>query len=726
MPVIKTIKQSFFLKILFFTTLLSFLPFLLLGVYSLIQVEHLSEKIMHQQIEKTKASVLSQKFSYLEKEAQTVSLELVKVENNLKLIQKQAEMVFSKENHTFSHEPDIQLVKSTQGYLREPQHIIDRYDKANFFVSSRAADASAIMTDLKKAKELEPLLKQTIKNESILKAAYLFLSESAWLTYPAMNIDFEVATHKLPPNIRLQDYEFYHIADREHNPSRTVKWTKPFQDISHWNWVIAAAAPVYLPSGELRGVVGVHFPIEYIKMKLNDIRFEEPHAFAFIIDQQGHFIGGQRNNPDDAQKPELINAALNTKKGISEVKLDEGNIYLLSTPIKNNGWILSFAVPESDIIDPIVNDVKKETSMQILSFSQKLFLLLVLGTFVLVIFSYRFSKTITNPIKQLTVALKESASGHLGKKIPVQQEDEIGKLTETFNFMNSTIQQLINELHDRADQLEDKVLERTKELEDANSQLRETYKKLKNSEELRSELIIQISHDLKTPLTSIKGYHEVLMKYDQLSEEQKREFMKLISLRLNHMIQLVNDLFDITAMDINEMHFEKEWIPIEFLLEHSLDMVIANTPKQKITVHSQIEPDLPLLFVDGKKINRAFVNILENAIKYSRNKEEIMVDIKVFQQDQEIYIQFKDQGIGITEENIKNIFTPFFRDQRAKSEKTMGSGLGLTIAQKIIHAHHGDILVESQIDQGTTMTIRLPVMDEMETEGEEGAVIKGS
>lgn len=682
-----------------------------MGLYSLVQVHNLSEKIIDQQIEKTKTNALSQISLYLEKEAETVNLELVKVENNLKLIQKQAEMIFTKDDYSFSTYSDIKLVKSNQGYLREPEPIIDKYDKANFFVSSQAVNSTSMMADLKKAKELEPLLKQTIRNESILKAAYLFLSESAWLTYPAMNIDYEVATNKLPPDIRLQDYEFYHIADQAHNPDRSVKWTKPFQDISHWNWVIAAAAPVYLPSGELRGVVGVHFPIEYIKMKLNDIKFDEPHAFAFIIDNNGNFIAGQRNKPDDSYENHLIDTALKKKKGISQVSLSQGNIYLLSTPIRNNGWILNFAIPESDIIDPIVKDVKKETSIQIFSFSQHLFLLLVCGTLVLTVFSYRFSKTITNPIKRLTMALKESARGNFGKQIPVTQDDEIGNLTKTFNFMNGTIQQLIDELHDRAHQLEDKVLERTKELEDANNQLVDTYKKLKKSEQLRSELIIQISHDLKTPLTSIKGYHEVLMNYDHLSTEQKNEFMKLILLRLNHMIQLVNDLFDITAMDINEMHFEKEWIPVEFLLEHSLDMVSMNTPEQSIAVQCHFEADLPLLYVDAKKLNRAFVNILENAIKYSKNKEEIKIEIKAYQQNQDVYIEFKDQGIGISEENIKNIFSPFFRDQRAKNENIIGSGLGLTISQKIIHAHQGEIFVESEAGMGTTITIRLPEVD---------------
>ena len=712
MPVIKIIKKSFFLKILFFTTFMSFIPFLLLGLYSLVQVNHLSGKIMNLQIEKTKASVLTQKHTYLEKEAETISLEFAKVENNLKLIQKQAEMIFSKENDSFSPNPDIKLVKSTQGYLRETELIIDKYDRANFFVSSHATGSASILTELSKAKELEPLIKQTMKNESILKAAFLFLSESAWLTYPAMNIDFEVATKKLPPDIRLQDYEFYYIANQQHNPDRTVKWTKPFQDISHWNWVIAAAAPVYLPSGELRGVVGVHFPIEYIKMKLNDIRFEEPHAYAFIIDQDGHFIAGQRSKSMDAYEAQLIDTALTKKKGIAQVSLAEGNSYLLSTPIKNNGWILNFLVPESDIIDPIVNDVEKETSLQILSFSKQLFLLIICGTFVLALSSYRFSKTVTNPIMRLTLALRESASGKYDKQIPVLQDDEIGKLTETFNFMNSTIQQLIDQLHDRADRLEDKVLERTKELEDANLQLKDTYKKLKHSEELRSELIVQISHDLKTPLTSIKGYHEVLMNYEHLSEEQKGEFMRLISFRINHMIQLVNDLFDLTAMNMNEIRFEKEWIPIEFLLEHSLDLVMINTKDQKITVQSHIEPDLPLLFVDSNKINRAFVNILENAIKYAKNKEEIIIDIKVYQEDEEIYIQIRDNGIGITEEIIKNIFTPFFRDKRAKNEKISGSGLGLAIAQKIIQDHLGEIFAESEMGYGTTITIKLPIAGE--------------
>jgi signal transduction histidine kinase len=636
-----------------------------------------------------------------------LNLEFVKVENNLKLIQKQAEMIFA----TKDDDPhaELSLVKSKEGYLREPEPIIDKYANSNVFVSSVAANSPTVQADLKKATMLKPLLKQTIKNESTLKEAYLFLSDSAWLTYPAMDVDYEVATGKLAPDIRFQDYEFYSIADQTHDPEKTVKWTKPFQDISHWNQVISAAVPVYLPSGELRGVVGADFPIAYIKMKLDDIKFSEPHAFAFITDSNGIYITGQRNEPKAFYENQLINHTFHAKDGISQISLSGGNAYLLSTPIRNNGWVLNFVVPESDIIDPIKLDVSKETTVQILHFSQQLLLFLLIGSFVLILFSYRFSKTITVPLKNLTSALRESASGDFGKQIPVNGQDEIGRLTHAFNFMNSMIQQLMDEQRERALHLEDKIMDRTKELEDAHNQIVATYQKLKNSEELRSELIMQISHDLKTPLTSIKGYQEILMKYEEtLTTEHKNEFMNLISLRLNHMVQLINDLFDITALDINEMHFEKEWIPFDFLLEHCLDMVIMNTPEQTVTVLRDYQGELPLLFVDPKKMNRALVNILENAIKYSAKKDEIVIEVKAYQQDGDAYLQIKDNGIGISKENLEKIFTPYFRDQKAKDEKIMGSGLGITIAQKIIQAHQGDILVESEVDVGTMITIRLP------------------
>jgi signal transduction histidine kinase len=220
----------------------------------------------------------------------------------------------------------------------------------------------------------------------------------------------------------------------------------------------------------------------------------------------------------------------------------------------------------------------------------------------------------------------------------------------------------------------------------------------------------QISHDLKTPLTSVREYTELLVNHPQLPEVQKKEIMNSILLRSNHIIQLINDLFEINTDDDGD--YIKEVIPFDFLLEQSLDMIAIRSVGSDIEITKDYEIGSYFIFVDPKKMNRVFINIVENAIKYSKSNknEKIKIDIMAYQQNKDLIIKFKDYGIGISENSLEKIFLPFFREKRARTEKIKGNGLGLSIVQKIVAAHEGKILVESKVSVGTTITIVLPLV----------------
>jgi signal transduction histidine kinase len=673
------------------------------------------------QIKTTMDDALEQKFALLEKEAELINMEFLKVEENLKLLQKQAEYLFAKSGKHPDALPDIQLMQRPQGYRWEP--FANPYEQANIFVS---ASASPKLTtgELGTAKELEPLMMQTNRNNSMLKAVFFCFAESGWIIYPAMNVDYEVAINKLPPDIKVQDYEFYYLADERHNPQKTITWTNPYNDVTHWETVTTALIPVYLPSGKLRGVLGADFPVAYIDDRILHLKFKEPHAFAFIRDKQGHFIAGQKNSlpsalfsqgslasfPPSASDDSSTARSENAAKGIRKMSTPEGNFYVMFAPISSNGWVLHFVIPESDIIDPVIKNANEQTAIQMEAFARRLLFFLFLGSVTVILFSYHFSRTVTEPVKQLTKATQEIAKGHYRIAIPVTVHDEIGHLTETFNSMNVTIDKLIRELTERANELEERVDERTRALQEANAQLTETFDRLKKSELARTELIVQISHDLKTPLTSIKGYAQLISEYS-FSPEQQKEYMQLILFRINHMIQLIEDLFEISRLDVNET-YDKECLPIGFILEHALEIVTGKAESTSIQIQCDCPDDLPLVHVDPKKLNRALVNILQNAIKYSRDKGETILQINAFQQDARLLIAITDNGAGIAAENLEKIFTPFYREPQHHGVQIAGSGLGLTIAKKIIEGHQGDISIRSSVGVGTTVTIALPVSEQ--------------
>ncbi len=540
--------------------LLAAFSFLTLGLYTMLEVKSLSGTLTQEQINRSTKKTIEHKFLHLENEAKIIDLGFEKVEKNLKLIQQQAEFLFANtEQVNFNKE--ITLVEMEEGYLWEPYIGIPN-ERANLFISSITAHAvDELIEDLQKAKQLEPLLKQTIDNEPILKGVYFILSESAWILYPAINAEIEVFNNNLPPDIRVQDYEFYYIADPVNNPERTIKWTNIYQDVTQWDSIVTATIPVYLPNGSLRGVIGADFPIAVITKQIQKIDFDEPNAFAYLIDKGSNFIAGDftkfKKYKKDIVNHQAIEKIAGIEEGIKIIESQTENYFHLFSPITSSDWILNYIIPESDIINPIIFESEKHTEEQLTNFYHRLFAFLFFTIIVLVVLSYFFSKSVTKPVQKLISIIKRNPKGNHGTQIPVQSTDEIGKLTQTFNEMSTTIHQYVIELNERAEQLEDRVIERTEELQRANKELYHTYNKLKVSEKSRSVLILQISHDLKTPLTTIKGYLEVIKNYNPSAEVQK-EYVSTILLQTNHIIHLINDLFDLASFEVANLKFEKE------------------------------------------------------------------------------------------------------------------------------------------------------------------------
>ncbi len=691
--------------------LLSFSSFLVLGIYSVIEVRSIYKQLTNEQINRTVKTTLDQRRAYLEMESTLIQKDMEKVEQNLILLQKQAESIYSQKTTPFLSPPELQLVKDPMGYYWEPTTLKD--DSANIFVSARSTIKEAsLYKDLQRAKLLEPLLKQTVKNENTLKAVFFILSESAWISYPEINAPFEVASNKLPPDILVQEHEFYYKADEVHNPQKTVQWTNKYQDITQWGWVITALAPVYLPDGTFRGVIGADFPIKRITSRINNLTFKEPNAFAFILEQNGDLLAGNEDKfkkKFNNQSTLEISNLNKTKKNFNQVWTDANgeHSYLLSSEIPNTKWVLSFSIPENDIVQPIINEANEQLSLKIKQFINRLLLFLIFTSGLLVILTYKVSIRITRPVNHLTSMLRSNAIGTSGKQIEVETEDEIGQLTTTFNEMSVTIQSLINELKTRADRLEERVSERTQELAHSNQQLLHTLEQLKESEQARAELILHISHDLKTPLTKVKGFLQVIKGFD-LDFTKQKEYIDLILLQTNRIVELINDLSDLSALHFKELPFEKEWYPADFLIDQSIEMVCKTATKRKIHISTDYEDDLPLIFVDPKRMNRALTNILSNSIKYAKIDRDIEISCRAYSKNERCLLSFQDNGIGISEENLKRIFDLFYREQRT-NEAIYGSGIGMSIVKNIVEGHDGFIEVQSKVNVGTVITISLPI-----------------
>jgi signal transduction histidine kinase len=253
-------------------------------------------------------------------------------------------------------------------------------------------------------------------------------------------------------------------------------------------------------------------------------------------------------------------------------------------------------------------------------------------------------------------------------------------------------------------------LERLREqLEVANVRLAAAYKKVDSLSKAKSEFISIASHQLRTPLSAIKGYISMLLEgtYGALAEKQKRP-MENVYQSNERLINLVNNLLDISRIEAGRMEFEPEETQIEEITESAVsELKIAAEKKGLYLKLEKPKTPLPKLFLDREKMRQVFLNIFDNAIKYT-NQGGITIKFKI--QNSKFKIMISDTGEGMTKEDLEKIFETFSRGTIGVATHTEGAGLGLYIARKFVEMHGGRVWAESEgKSKGSTFYIELPV-----------------
>ena len=368
--------------------------------------------------------------------------------------------------------------------------------------------------------------------------------------------------------------------------------------------------------------------------------------------------------------------------------------------------------------------------------SLKLFVILFLMAGVII--SAFMSKMINKPLMDLVSGVQEFGKGNFGYKLKESGFEEIDKLVNAYNHMSA-------QLLDLYESLEKKVEERTKELEQANQKLKETQTMMVHSEKMRSlgELVAGIAHEINNPINFIYGNIMILDNYQKdllalidkyalqessMNPDAVREisdFKQTIDLDflkddiadlirsclegVERTKNIILDLKNFSRMD--EMVFSECNIPKE--IDTTLN-ILNNKIKNRIVVHKDYEENLPKIEAYGGQINQVFMNILDNAQGAIKGTGDIFISAK--KEGENIKIEFRDTGCGIKKENLNKIFEPFFTTKPVGQ----GTGLGMSIAYRVIEAHNGKISVESEQGVGTKITILLPVNHKIEKQAEEG------
>ncbi len=224
---------------------------------------------------------------------------------------------------------------------------------------------------------------------------------------------------------------------------------------------------------------------------------------------------------------------------------------------------------------------------------------------------------------------------------------------------------------------------------------------------MRKEFVANVSHELKTPITTIKSYTETLMDND-VEKETTQRFLSVIDSESDRMARLVKDLLQLSNIDYKKTNWKKSEISIDEMIREiiqKLDLLIKDKNQEVII---DMAEELPYIVADKDGIEQVILNIISNAIKYTDSMGKIY--ISAYNDNKNITIKVRDNGIGIPKEDQLRIFERFYRVEKGRSREMGGTGLGLSIAKEIVEAHKGNIYLESDFGEGTEITMVLPIV----------------
>lgn len=310
---------------------------------------------------------------------------------------------------------------------------------------------------------------------------------------------------------------------------------------------------------------------------------------------------------------------------------------------------------------------------QSISIFRQSLVLSVSGAFLLALgFIYIVSNRMSRPLIEMEKATRNIAKGNLNTKVEIQSNDEIGLLGEAIN-------DLAVELYD--------------------------------FRENRKEFLASISHELRTPITYIKGYSEVVRNHLYDTEEEKDKYLLTIEQESEKMSRLIEDLFELSKMELNKLDIQFEWIDVIEVLDNAIWKSKQKMDEENVSINFNFDPKVPLLYVDGFRLEQISINLIENAIRYTRKGQ---INIRVWHEKKYVYIIVQDTGKGIPEKDLPYIFDRFYRVEKSRSKDYGGTGLGLAIVKNLTSLMHGHIEVQSELDKGSCFKLAFPIEKEEE------------
>ena len=406
-----------------------------------------------------------------------------------------------------------------------------------------------------------------------------------------------------------------------------------------------------------------------------DILTKVLSANTAIMDTDGKILYGQTTN-------DLSPGNLLLEPGFKERVLGGENVVFVGKIAGVNEELFLVAVPlkkGNQVIGAVViYSTLTGLNHHVNSFKGIALIGAIIGIVLATVLSIFVSRKMIRPLVRMEETARHIAEGEFGRQIQVSSEDEVGRLSRSFNRMST--------------------------------QLKEKIEAIERLDRLRQELLSDVSHELRTPLTVIQGFSEAVLDGLVKSKEQEQLYLSNIIDESERLRRLVDELLDLKGMEATKTFDEMEYVVLNKLAQITVERLrhMANSKEIKLTL--TVPEQTITVWGNIDRLKQVLTNLLDNAIKHSEANGAVCVELGM--KNNYTYISVKNSGPGIPREELENIWERFYKVDKSRSRRGTGTGLGLSIVKKIVEMHGGKVSAESELGHGAVFTLYLPPTEE--------------